>query len=175
LRISVEVLRGDALFADIRMFGGDSMKHITVAVRIAVAVLMLVLFGAPASAQKVPSATLQEILIKTSLLTLNDAIVTGNYDVLHAKLSKPFREQFSPGKLAEVFKEFRDQHSRLDMIAAMAPISVEQPKVDDQGRLMLKGYFATTPNRVNYDLAFIMSDGEWKLVSIKVDVKKPAK
>ena len=31
---------------------------------------------------------MQEILIKTALLTLNDANVTGNYTVLHAKLSK---------------------------------------------------------------------------------------
>ncbi len=44
---------------------------------------------------------------------------------------------------------------------------------DPGGRL--RGYFDTTPNRVNYDLGFIMSDGEWKLVGINVDLKKPDK
>jgi opacity protein-like surface antigen len=151
------------------------MKHIAVAVRIAVAVLMLALFAAPAAAQKVPDANLQQILIKTSLLTFNDANVTGNYEVFHAKLSKPFRDQFSPEKLAAGFKEFRDRHIDLALIAPMAPISVAEPKVDDSGRLTLKGYFDTSPNRVNYDLGFIMSDGEWKLVGINVDVKKPGK
>ena len=149
------------------------MKHIAVATRIALAVLMLALFAAQASAQKVPHTTVQEILIKTSLLTFNDANVTGNYEVFHAKLSKPFRDQFAPDKLAEAFKGFRDQHINLDLIAAKAPISVEEPKVDDDGRLTLKGYFDTTPSRVNYNLAFIMSDAEWKLVSINVDLKKP--
>ena len=48
-------------------------------------------------------------------------------------------------------------------------------KIDDNGRLMLKGYFDTTPSRVNYDLDFVMSDGEWKLIRINVDVKKPEK
>ena len=48
-------------------------------------------------------------------------------------------------------------------------------KVDDKGLLSLKGYFDTTPSRVNYDLAFVMSDGEWKLIKINVDVKKPDK
>ncbi len=151
------------------------MKHIAVAARIAVAVLMLALFAAQAWAQKAPSATVQEILIKASLLTFNDANVTGNYEVFHAKLSKPFRDQFSPEKLAEVFEGFRAQHIDLDLIAAKAPISVEEPKLDDNGRLTLKGYFDTSRSRVNYDLGFIMSDGEWKLVSINVDLKKPDK
>src|SRR6516162_2296465 len=71
---------GDALFAGSRVREGDSMKHMAVAVRVAAAVLTLALFGAPASAQKVPSATVQEILIKASLLTFNDANVTGNYE-----------------------------------------------------------------------------------------------
>jgi hypothetical protein len=149
------------------------MKHIGVTVRIAASVLMVALAGAPALAQRVPNATVQEILIKASLLTFNDANVTGNYEVLHAKLSKPFRDQFSTEKLAEVFKGFRDQHIDLDLIAAKAPISIEEPKVDDNGRLTPKGYFDTTPSRVNYDLAYIMSDGEWKLISIHVDLKKP--
>jgi hypothetical protein len=151
------------------------MTHIAVAVRIAVAVLMLALFGASASAQSVPNATMQEILIKTSLLTFNDANLTGNYEVLHAKLSKPFRDQVSTEKLAEVFKGFRDQHINLDSIAAKAPISVEEPKVGDNGRLTLKGYFDTTPSRVNYELAFAVSEGEWRLFNINVDVKKPDK
>jgi hypothetical protein len=151
------------------------MKHSAVVVRIAVTVLVLALFGAPASAQNVPNATVQEILIKTSLLTFNDANLTGNYEVLHARLSKPFRDQVSTEKLAEVFKGFRDQHVNLESIAAKAPIPVEEPKIGDNGRLTLKGYFDTTPSRVNYELAFIVSEGEWKLFNVNVDVKKPDK
>ena len=128
----------------------------------------------PARAQqKVPGAELQEVLIKASLLSFNDANVTGNYAVFHAKLSKPFRDQFSPEKLAEIFKEFRDKRIDFDIIAAKKPIGTEEPKIADNGILSIKGYFETTPSRVNYDLAFIMSDGEWKLIKVNVDVKKP--
>ncbi len=151
------------------------MKRFAVAARVTAAVLMLTLFGAAASAQKAPNANVQEIIIKSSLLTFNDANVTNNYSVFHAKLSKPFRDKFPPDKLAETFKGFRDQHVDLDLIAAKAPISTEEPKVDDSGRLTLKGYFDTTPSRVNYNLTYIMSDGEWKLVGINVDLKKPDK
>lgn|ERR1700752_4601118 len=123
--------------------------------------------------QKVPAAELQEVLIKASLLSFNDANVTGNYAVFHAKLSKPFRDQFPPEKLAEIFKEFRDKRIDFDIIAAKRPIGTEEPKIADNGILSIKGYFDTTPSRVHYDLAFIMSDGEWKLIKVNVDVKKP--
>lgn len=121
---------------------------------------------------KVPSAELQEILIKASLLSFNDANVTGNYTVFHAKLSKPFRDQFPPEKLAATFKEFRDKRIDFDLIAAKKPISTEEPKVNN-GTLSIKGYFDTSPARLNYDLGFIVSEGEWKLLKIEVDMKKP--
>jgi hypothetical protein len=139
---------------------------------------LALIFGASVSsalAQKLPGPELQEILVKVSLLSFNDANVTGNYAVFHAKLSKPFRDQFPPDKLAGVFKEFRDKRIDFDLIAAKKPIGTEDPKISDSGVLSLKGYFDTTPSRVNYDLAFIMSDGEWKLIKINVDVKKPDK
>jgi len=64
------------------------------------AIIGALMLAMPAQAEDtVPSAVLQEILIKTSMLTLNDANLTGNYTVLHAKLAKPFRDQFSPDRL----------------------------------------------------------------------------
>jgi hypothetical protein len=129
--------------------------------------------SAPAHAQKVPDKSLQEVLIKATLLTFNDANVTGNYAVLHAKLSKPFRDQFPPEKLKTAFKEFSDKHIDFDIIAAKAPIASEEPSVSDQGVLKLYGYFDTSPSRVHYQLEFIMSDGEWKATKIDVNLKKP--
>jgi len=140
---------------------------------VAIALFLGLSVSAAFAQLKVPNPELQEVLIKASLLSFNDANVTGNYAVLHAKLSKPFRDQFPPDKLSEIFKEFRDKHIDFDIIAAKPPIGTEEPKISDKGILSIKGYFDTTPSRVNYDLAFIMSDGEWKLIKINVDVKKP--
>ena len=56
-------------------------------------------------------------------MTFNDANVTGNYTVLHAKLSKPFRDQFSPERLREAFKVFNEKHIDFDLIAS-APVLI---------------------------------------------------
>lgn len=132
----------------------------------------LLLGAAPAKAQKVPDPFTQEVIIKATLLTFNDANVTGNYDVMHAKLSKPFRDKYSPKQLADAFKAFRDNRIDFDLIVAKPPVTSQAPRVTDNGVLMLYGYFDTTPSRVHYELEFIMSDGEWKPIRINVQLKK---
>ena len=138
------------------------------------AVMALVLMASVAQAQnKVPSERGLEALVKATLLTFNDANVTGNYEVFHAKLSKPFREQYPVERLARRFQEFNKKHIDFDVIAALKPSYDPAPKVDDEGRLLVKGHFPTEPLRVNFDLAFIPSDGEWKLISINVKIDDP--
>jgi hypothetical protein len=127
------------------------------------------LMTAGAMAQnKLPTERGMEVLVKSSLLTFNDANVTGNYTVLHAKLSRPFRQQYSPERLKRVFREFAEKDIDLSIIAAMKPTYDPPPEIDDAGKLLVRGYFPTEPARVIFDLDFIPSDGEWKLVGINV-------
>lgn len=128
---------------------------------------------APASAQdKVPSAVLQEILIKTALLTFNDANLTGNYTVLHAKLAKAFRDKISPDRLKQEFKVFADQKADLGLIAAMPPVASSEATINvARGSLELRGYFATKPARLTYELDFLPSEGQWKPALIDVRIK----
>ena len=145
----------------------------TIIVRM-LAVMALVLLVSLAQAQnRVPSERGLEALVKATLLTFNDANVTGNYEVFHAKLSKPFREQFPVERLARRFQEFNKKHIDFDIVAALKPAYDPAPKVDDDGRLLVKGHFPTEPLRLNFDLAFIPSDGEWKLISINVKIDDP--
>lgn len=129
----------------------------------------LLLAAAVAQAQnRVPSDRALEALVKTSLLTFNDANVTGNYEVLHAKLSKPFRQQFPPERLKEVFKDFNEKGIDFDIIAAMAPTYDPKPSIDGEGKLVVKGTFPTEPSKLTFELDFIPSDAEWKLIRINV-------
>ena len=138
-------------------------------------VTALMLVASLAQAQnKVPTDRALEALVKATLLTFNDANVTGNYEVFHAKLSKPFREQFSVERLARRFQDFNKKHIDFDIIAALKPAYDPSPAVDGDGKLLVKGYFPTEPLRVYFNLEFIPSDGEWKLISINVKVGDPS-
>ncbi len=138
------------------------------------AMMTLMLTASLAQAQnKVPSERVLEALVKATLLSFNDANVTGNYEVFHAKLAKPFREQFPVERLARQFQEFSKKHIDFDIIAALKPAYDPPPAVDDDGRLLVKGRFPTEPRHVYFDLKFIPSDGEWKLIGINVKIDDP--
>jgi hypothetical protein len=141
---------------------------VSTVLRLATTLLLLLVASAAQAQNKVPSDLALEALVKSSLLSLNDANVTGNYSVLHAKLSKPFREQFPPERLKETFREFSQSNADFDVIAAMKPAYVPPPLVDGDGKLVVKGGFPTEPSRLLFELEFIPSDGEWKLIRIHV-------
>lgn len=153
------------------------MRHrFNVIAALAVAVLLAIpalhaSWGAAQVEIKVPSALIQEVLIKTYLLTLNDANITGNYTVLQARLAKPFRDQFDAERLKTVFKSFADKKIDYGIIAAKPPVASSESRIDNRGALILRGYFDTTPSRVSYELDFIPSESEWKPIKLNVHVK----
>ena len=124
-----------------------------------------------AHALDMPSPFVQEVLIKSILVTLNDAVASDNFTILHAKISKPFRDQFPPDKLRAVFKDLVEKHAVFDAIVASPVIPEEEAKIDEKGVLRLKGRFDTTPKKVKYQLGFIASDGQWKLSGVTIDIE----
>lgn len=126
----------------------------------------------PAAAQSLPLPTpvVEEVMVKTSLLTFNDANLTGNYTVMYARMAKPFRDRFTADTLKQAFKAFAGKH--IDIIAAKPIVPTSEAKFASNGSLMLRGYFDTTPSRLSYELDFAVSEGEWKLVAIDVKVRE---
>lgn len=137
--------------------------------RFVLAILLIVAgFGAlPARAQDVPDAQVQEAMIKQTLITFNDANMTGNYAVMHARTAAPFREQFPPARIAEMFKSFGEQDVDIGPVAGMDPIE-DTPAVVEDGILILAGHFATSPLQVNYVLKYLVEENAWRLVGIDV-------
>lgn len=125
-----------------------------------------------AQSQPLPTPLVEEVMVKTTLLTLNDANLTGNYDVMHAKMARAFREKFGPDTLKQAFRTFAGKH--IDIIAATPLVTTHEARIDSSGALMLRGYFDTTPSRLNYALDYAISEGEWKLIAIDVKVKGPS-
>jgi hypothetical protein len=133
------------------------------------AVVATMTFAAWAQSPALPTPKVEEVMVKTSLLSLNDANLTGDYNVLYAKMAKPFRERFSADTLKQAFASFAGHH--IDAIAGMAIVATSPPGIDANGALHLRGYFDTTPSRLSYELDYAASEGEWKLIAIDVKVR----
>ncbi len=128
--------------------------------------------SAPLPASKGQSMQVQvQYLVRTSLLALNDANRSGNYTVLRDVAAPSFREKNSAADLALIFAEMRRARLDLSMAAILAPELDEQPSIDGERRLRLKGHFATEPNRVVFDLIYEPVGGQWLLNGISISTK----
>jgi hypothetical protein len=123
----------------------------------------------PAATQVVmPDANKILLLLRTSLLTLNDAVRTGNYTVLLDTAAPGFREANPPARLAQVFAPLAQQGPDLSVVAVTGPQLVEAPVLDQSGRLRLKGFFPSNPVQIHFEVVYVPVDGRWRLLGLAV-------
>jgi len=120
-----------------------------------------------------PSPAVLETLLKRYILAFNHANITGNYAVFHALLHPRFSSRFNAERLSEIFTVFRRKKVDLGIVATMKPRIKPAPRIDEQGRMQITGWFPTRPSRVLFRMIFRRDGGTWKLTSIRVSVKRP--
>jgi hypothetical protein len=126
----------------------------------------------PALAADIPDDDSQDVLIRTTLLTFNDANMTNNYAVMLARSSKQFQSQFTPDKMATAFEIFRKNKLFFEEVATADYDSSEKAVIDKEGALVLAGVFKTDDLQVKYNLRFVKNDDAWKMLGINVDATK---
>jgi hypothetical protein len=121
----------------------------------------------------IPSAEIIVMLIRSTLLSLNDALRTGNYTVLRDLASPSFRETNNAGRLHEIFSGLSGQRIDLAAVAILAPKLPQSPSIDQSKRLHIAGYFPGEPIQVNFELVFEVVANQWRIYGISVNPAKP--
>lgn len=126
------------------------------------------------SAQAAPSSSPQIsieqalYLIRSTLLTLNDANHSGNYTVLRDLSAPGFQIKNSAADLAIIFTDLRKRNFDLYGAALLAPQLTTVPQTDVNKVLRLTGYFPTRPLQIAFDLLFETINGQWRVLGIAV-------
>jgi len=107
-------------------------------------------------------------LVRSTLLTLNDANRSGNYTVLHDLAAPDFQARNSAADLAQSFADLRRRNFDLFGAALLAPQFSSEPFVDSSGKMHLTGTFPTRPLQISFDLTFQSVGGQWRLFAISV-------
>jgi hypothetical protein len=131
--------------------------------------------GQPAEPQvSMPDAQKIVLLLRTTLLTLNDAIQTGNFTVLRDRGAPGFRDVNSPAKLSQAFADFASKRIDLSAVSVISPQLTEPPGLDQQkGMLHLKGYFPGQPVQINFEVLYQAVRGRWELFGLSVQPSNP--
>ncbi|MCP2129602.1 hypothetical protein [Bradyrhizobium ottawaense] len=133
---------------------------------------------AQAAAAALPSlpVTLEQALylIRSTLLTLNDANRTGNYTVLRDLAAPDFQARNTAADLALNFLDLRRRNFDLYGAALLAPQFSDAPALDQRGMLRLAGYIPTRPQQIQFDLTFQTVAGQWRLIAIAIATPEAA-
>ena len=109
------------------------------------------------------------ILIRSSLLALDQANKTGNYTVLR-EIGAPAFQANSAARLGEIFAKQRNDNLDLSGVAVIDPQLSLLPQIEANGLMHLSGFFPSVPTQVNFDLLFAPVNGQWRLFGISVFV-----
>lgn len=122
-----------------------------------------------------PSERDMEELTQTTLLDFNDAIQTGDFTDFHSKISKVWKKTSTPETFNQGFKEFIDKKIDISSIKGKNAMYDPQPTVTKKSGykvLSAKGRYDTSPLPTRFETEYIAEDGDWKLISIRVDTRK---
>lgn len=126
----------------------------------------------PVFAADIPSDDDQDIMIRSTLMTFNDANMANNYAVLFAKASKQFQAQITQEKMQTAFEAFRKNELFFEDVVTADYASSEKATIDGEGALVLAGVFKTDDMQVKYRLRYVQNNKVWKLLGINVDATR---
>jgi hypothetical protein len=130
----------------------------------------------PAVQQQLMPVSIEQAiyLIRSTLLTLNDANRSGNYTVLRDLAAPGFQTSNTAADLALIFSDLRRRNFDLYGAALLAPQLTAVPALDQNGMLRLTGYIPTQPLQINFDLLFEAINNQWRLFGISVATPETA-
>ena len=115
-----------------------------------------------------PDANKIVLLVRTTMLSLNDALQTGNFAVLRERGSPNFQTANTVEHLAEIFGGLRKAGIDLSPTTLLVPNLTSAATVDPQNRLRIAGTFSNLPMQVNFEMAFEPFANQWRLLALSV-------
>jgi hypothetical protein len=139
------------------------------------------LFCAPALAQaaKKPAAAPTQaqldkngalILIRSSLLALDQANKTGSYTVLRDIGAPGFQDANTAAKLGDVFANLRRDGVDLSGVAVLEPQLTAIPQVEANRMMRMVGVFPSVPTQIKFEVLYAPVQGQWRLYGVSVAV-----
>jgi hypothetical protein len=115
-----------------------------------------------------PDSDLVTILLRTTVVAVHQANITGNYTVLRDLAAPTFQEKNSTADLALAFAPLRQQKLDLTPVVVLESNFTQKPVIDGQNALRLAGTLQSKPIPVAYELAFQTVGGSWRWSAIAI-------
>ena len=108
------------------------------------------------------------ILIRSTLIAVDQANKTGNYTVLRDLGAPGFQVSNSAARLGEIFANLRRDKVDLSGVAVLEPQLTLLPQIEGNGLMHMSGFFPSVPAQVKFELLYAPVDGQWRLLGVSV-------
>lgn len=125
---------------------------------------------------KVPDDNTLARLVWSTLVALDNANRTGNYEVLHGLGADGFQKQNSVLRLSQSFADLRNNRVDVGRTILSSPTYYQSPEILADGSLRLRGGFDFRPKSIRFDLIYTNIGSGWHISAISVvemDFDKP--
>jgi hypothetical protein len=107
-------------------------------------------------------------LARKTLLDFDAAVGAADFSSFYRGISRLWQNETTPADLQGIFQEFVDQRVSIAAIGEVDAVFDQAPSVDDDGLLVLSGYYPTDGMKVQFLLRYLYEHPEWKLAGIRV-------
>lgn len=124
-----------------------------------------------ATAGQIPSEEEQVKLVSGAMHVFAVSVNKKSMAELHAFSSNLMQQQFTIEKLTDAFNPFYKLGIDLTLLDKYGPIFDENASINEDGVLIIKGYYPTKPDKVFFQQKYIYEGLSWKLLGISVEIK----
>ncbi len=123
----------------------------------------------PAKKSIPPLSNLKFMVLSTTQL-FGSCVLSNDFTPFYSQVSALWQSRTSPARLLQAFQPFVDNNIDLSKYGHIGPTFSESPLIDEQGILLLKGYFPHEAGTLSFDLSYTFEYPEWKLLGLNVSL-----
>ncbi len=125
----------------------------------------------------VPSNSVVEGLVKSTMREFADAVDTGDFNAIYNNASEDFQGTFTVNEMTKAFKSYTDKKKVvvpiLEKVEGQDAEFASPPSIRTEkglNILVAKGTFNTKPFKTRFDYEYVMRGGEWKMLKLVINI-----
>ncbi|MBN8430165.1 hypothetical protein JF535_04780 [Microbulbifer salipaludis] len=120
---------------------------------------------------QMPSENEQLNLVTNSMQVFAESVNEKSMKKFHSTFSSMFKMQFTPEKLDEAYGSFYQAGVDLTVLENIEPKINSSAAIDDNGVLVISGYYPTEPSQVKFTQKFAYEGLNWKLIGFNINIE----
>lgn len=119
---------------------------------------------------QIPSAPAQVELVRESMHQFAVSVNERSMKQFHEHSSNVWQQQHSIQDLDQAFSDFFDLGADLTILDNFSPRFASKPAFDENGFLVIAGYYPTEPDQLHFEQKYIFEGLGWKLIGFSANI-----